>query len=510
MKSVTRTAALLTGAVVMLVAPVVVVKARSDPPDPRISVGAAAPATLVPGDARDAAGRMIAGAVWTGLVSYDPRTGATVNAAAESVTSPDGRVWTVRLKAGGRFHDGSAVTAGSFAGAWTAVLREGWHGAPLLADVARVKGAGRAVKTGRADGIEAVDERTLRVTLDRPLGGFPSLLADPAFLPMPDAVLRSRDWGSYGRLPIGNGPYRVRSHDAREVTLVRQGARTIVVKAVDTARQYKAVQAGDLDVATAVPGREHQSMDGDFPRRHLAVPGRAMTYLGIPEWDKRFASATLRQALSMAIDRAAVADGALDYQVSPANSLVPAGILPGHREGQCRVCVHDLPAAAAALTDAGGLNVPVMLWYEEGSGDEAWIKAVAGQLRAGLKLDIRPKPVPGAEFRKALADKRIDGPFAVHSTAAYPSPVGALTPLLNAPTGYRDRYPAGLLDQAERAARFEDSITPARLAESALLRDMPAIPLWAAHDHLVWSGRVRGVTADAFGGLRLDRLTIKH
>jgi oligopeptide transport system substrate-binding protein len=512
-KTTTRTVALITGAVAMLVAPVVAVKAWTGPEDPRISVGAAAPATLIPGDVRDATGRMIADAVWTGLVSNDPRTGATVDAAAESVTSDDRRVWTVRIRAGGRFQDGSPVTANSFAGAWTAVLREGWHGARLFTDVARVKGAARAGRTGRVEGLTVIDDRTLRITLEHPLNGFPALLADPAFLPLPESVLASRDWRSYGRLPVGNGPFRVRSHSPREITLTRVAAgprdRTIVVRAMPAAaRQYAAAQAGDLDVATQVPPGEHGSMDADFRARHVNVPGRSMTYLGVPGWEERFASPTVRRALSMAIDRGAVTEGALGHQASPADSLIPPGIVPGRREGQCRVCLHDSAAAAAALADAGGLTGPVTLWYDAGSGDGSWVTAVAEQLRAGLKLDVRLKSLPAAELRQALADEKVDGPFVLHSAADYPSPVAALAPLLDAPTGYRDDYAEGLVRQAQGAVTPEDGVVPARLAESSMLRDLPVIPLWAGHDHLVWSERVRGVTVDAFGGLRLDRLAI--
>jgi oligopeptide transport system substrate-binding protein len=512
-KNTTRTAALITAAVVVLVAPVAAVQAWTRPRDPRVSVGAPPPATLIPGDVRDATGRMIAGAVWTGLVTYDPRTDTAVNAAAESITSADRRVWTVRLRAGGRFHDGSPVTAKSFAGAWTAVLRERWQGARLFTEVARVKGAGRAARTGRVDGLEVPDDRTLRITLDRPLSGFPSLLGDPAFLPLPDAVLRSRDWRSYGRLPMGNGPYRVRTHDRREITLARAGAgpkdRTIVVKAMpDAARQYAAARAGDLDVATEVPPGRHGSMDADFRARHVVVPRRAMTYLGCPQWEKRFSSATVRQALSMAIDRSAVTEGVLGHQASPADSLIPPGIVPGHRQGQCRMCLHDPAAAAAALADAGGLSGPVTLWYDTGSGDGSWVTAVAEQLRAALRLDVRLKSLPASDLRQALADKAVDGPFVLHSAADYPSPVAALAPLLNAPTGYRDSDVRDLIDQAEGSAAPEDGVITARLAENSLLRDLPAIPLWSGHDHLVWSERVRGVTTDAFGGLRLDRLTV--
>lgn len=506
MKSSARTAALVAGAVAVLVAPVAALKAWSEPADPRISVGAPAPATLLPGDVRDASGRMIANAVWTGLVSYDPKTGAPVNAAAASVTSPDRRVWTVRLRPGATFQDGSPVTSRSFTGAWTAVLRERWAGSRLFTEVARVKGA-RAGEDAVA-GLEVKDGLTFEVTLDRPLNGFPALLGDPAFFPVPESVLASRDWASYGRAPVGNGTFRVTSRSAREIILRRRSGegRSVVVRAMpDAKRQYAAAGAGDLDVATLVPPDRHESMEADFGDRHLAVPGRDVTYLAFPARVERLSSPTVRTALSMAIDRSAVAEGPLGHQHSPADSLVAPGVRPGHREGQCRLCVHDSKAAVAALADAGGLSGPLNLWYEAGRGDDAWVKAVAAQLGRELRLDARPRPV--ADLREAVDSHQVDGPFVVHATAAYPAPIASLAPLLDAETGF-DEYATGLLAEAERAATPDEGVIPARLAETALLRDMPAMPLWSRHDHLVWSERARGVTADAFTGLRLDRLTV--
>jgi oligopeptide transport system substrate-binding protein len=378
----------------------------------------------------------------------------------------------------------------------------------MFTEVARVKGAGGG--DDQVEGLKVDDDRTFEVTLDRPLNGFPALLADPAFLPMPDSVLRSRGWASYGRRPIGNGPYRVRSHDGRQTVLERPGGHTVVVRAMpDAAAQYKAVQAGDLDVATSVPPNRHETMDADFRRNHLVVPGRTMTYLAFPEWEKRLADPTVRRALSMAIDRSAVTEGPLGHQASPANSLVPPGIALGRREGQCRACVHDARAAPAALADAGGLTGAVTIWYASGAGDDAWVKTVADQLRSTLRLDVRAKALPDADLRKALDDRTIDGPFVLHSTADRPAPVAALAPLLHAGLADNDGYAADLVDEAERAATPDQGVTPARLAESSLLRDMPAIPLWYDHDHFVWSDRTRGVSADAFTGLHLTRLTLK-
>ncbi|WP_157431524.1 peptide ABC transporter substrate-binding protein [Actinomadura hibisca] len=501
MKSATRTAALITGAVVALVAPVAALRAWSEPADPRLSVGAARAATLLPGDLRDATGRMVAGAVWTRLVDYDPATGAPVNAAAESVTSTDRKTWTVRVKPGGRFHDGSPVTARSFAGAWAAMLEAHWAGERLLTNVAGVQDG--------AKGIKVTGDLSFEVRLERPFTGFPALLGDPALSPMPESVLASRDWAGYARRPIGNGPLKVASADERETVLERPGGQTVVVRTVpEAAKQYSAVEAGDLDVATQVPPNRHESMDTDFRSRHRAVPGRTMTQLAFPAWVRALADPSVRQALSMAIDRSAVTEGPLGHQSSPANALVPPGVLPGRREGQCRLCVHDERAAVAALADAGGLKDPVVLWHEP--ADAAWVKAVADQLRKTLKLDVRTKELPAAELAQAIRDRKVDGPYVVRTTAAYPAPAAALSPLLEAGTGYQDDYTAEQINLAETATTPEEAVTPARLAETALLRDMPVLPLWTPHDHLVWSERTSGVAADAFVGLRLNRLTSKE
>jgi oligopeptide transport system substrate-binding protein len=408
------------------------------------------------------------------------------------------------------------VTASSFTGAWTAVLRAGWHGARLFTDVARVEGAADAAEAGRVDGLDVEDDRTFRVTLERPFAGFPSLLADPAFRPMPDSVLRSRDWRRYERQPVGNGPLRVLRRSPQEITLTPavRGAggdrRDIVIKTMpDPAGQYAAALAGDVDIATRVPASRHASMDTEFPRRHLTVPGRTVTHLGFPLWDKGYSSATLRQALSLAIDRGRITRTALGHQAEPADSLIPPGITLGRRAGPCRRCVYDPRAAAATLADAGGLPGPLTLWYPAGAGDERWVRALARQLGSDLKVDVTPKALPAADYAAALTGRKVDGPFVVHTTAAYPSPVAALASLLDAPTGYAGPDPDDQIDRANRAAGPEEVVIPARLAESSLLRDLPLIPLWSDHDHLVWSERLSGVAADAFGGLRLDRLTIE-
>ena len=74
---------------------------------------------LVPGNTTETEGGKVIAAVWTPLVTFDEATrSVTYDGAAESVTSTDNLNWTIKLKAGWTFHDGTPVTAQSYVRAW--------------------------------------------------------------------------------------------------------------------------------------------------------------------------------------------------------------------------------------------------------------------------------------------------------------------------------------------------------------------------------------------------------
>lgn len=74
---------------------------------------------LVPGNTTESEGSKIISAVWTPLVTFDVKSRAvTYDGAAQSVTSADNVRWTIKLKPGWTFHDGTPVTAESYVKAW--------------------------------------------------------------------------------------------------------------------------------------------------------------------------------------------------------------------------------------------------------------------------------------------------------------------------------------------------------------------------------------------------------
>ena len=73
---------------------------------------------LIPANTNETCGGNPLDWIFAKLVSYDPDTAEPSNEIAESIESEDNITWTITLKDGWTFHDGTPVTAQSFVDAW--------------------------------------------------------------------------------------------------------------------------------------------------------------------------------------------------------------------------------------------------------------------------------------------------------------------------------------------------------------------------------------------------------
>ncbi|MEU7143852.1 ABC transporter substrate-binding protein [Nocardia sp. NPDC046473] len=458
-----------------------------------LTVGVREPASLLPADLRDQAGRMLVGALWTPLVDYDAATGKSTPRAAESVSSTDQLTWEIKLRADGRFHDGTPVTAKSYVDTWHTVADERWAGSGALTEVLRPVA------------ITAPDEYTVRIVLDRPFGQVPAVLASPALLPLPASVLASRDWAGFAADPIGNGPFRMaqpwRRGSGGRISRVVEAtgkAREIQFRVGDSVAQYDQVKSGALDLASEVPGERHDAMHHDFADRHAMWPLPEAGYLAFPVSDERFEDAAVRYAFAMAVDRAALAADPLAHQVDPARAILPPGVAPGERSGPCRPCLHDQAAAKSFLGQVA-FTGPVTLYF--GAGQEQWARTLADQIGTALAVEVTVRQ------RGDEANQPGDGPFLVTRSLSTSSPHEILAALAKS-AGYTDDGFAQLLASADSVGASADSGQLYRLAENQLLRDLPAAPLWSGHGHAVWTARVHEVTAAPLQGIDLASISV--
>ncbi len=384
-------------------------------------------------------------ALWTPLIDYDPATGKVTPRAAESVTSADLRTWTIKLKPD-KYIDGAPVTAQSYVDAW-AMLH------PLPGGVAT-----------------AVDPQTVQVVFAQPMSEVPAMLASERSLPVrmdkPDA---------------GNGPFMLDPnpdpdrprHSYRLVRMAKAPGKVNVVEVRlfdDPAKAYDEVVAGTLDMSLVVPGSRHEAMHKDFADRHAIWPRPRLSVLAFgadaPEAAARF-------AVSMSLDRKALAAGPMDNQVDAATALIPPALSPGERSGACRACNLDAAAAMSLKAQSGLTSVALRAG------------PVADQVHSALGVDTKS----GVKIEQK--DLRVDSlsPYEFFTKLGVPS----VQQFLDAA--------AASADPAERAQQY-------RLAENQILRDLPVIPLWTAHGHAIWSPRVRDVAATAAHGVDLPAISL--
>jgi len=274
--------------------------------------------------------------LYEGLTGISP-TGELIPAAAESWRlREDGLEITFRLRAGLRWSNGDALTARDFAAGLRRVVDPAT--ASGYARMFGVIAGATAIAEGRQPasmlGVEAPDDQTLVIRLDRPAPQLLALLAHPAASPVHrlDLAAATKPGGR-----IGNGAYRLQRWVVQsQLELVRNpaywnDARTAIDRVVylpteDLNSELKRYRADELDVTTSVPATQ-----AAWIRANLGAELHVATYLGSYFYGLNVTRAPfkgqpgLRRALSMAIDREVIVSKVLNGLAAPAWSLVPPG-----------------------------------------------------------------------------------------------------------------------------------------------------------------------------------------
>jgi oligopeptide transport system substrate-binding protein len=169
----------------------------------------ALPRTVDPAKAADLPSLNIAHEIYAGLTRFSGR-GVVPDLADSWARSEGGLVWTFHLRKGLRWSDDRPIRAQDFRAAWLHALDPRTGSAYAQAEMGNIRGARPYHATGHGDvGVEAVDDRTLRVTLEHPVPWLDQQVAWPVFFPRPPAA------GAY------SGPFRLIYQPGRHPVLER-------------------------------------------------------------------------------------------------------------------------------------------------------------------------------------------------------------------------------------------------------------------------------------------------
>ena len=298
---------------------------------------------LIPSNTSETEGGQVIDALFTGLVQYDADTTEQSEGVAESIESDDSTTWTITLKDGWTFHDGTPVTSDSFIDAWNfaANSTNAQGGSYFFANIEgyeqlqAAEGAAAPAAT-EMSGLEKVSDTEFTVTLSKPFRQYPITLGYSAFSPLPESFFGdAAAQEAFGKQPIGNGPFQVDGEfvEGQGVTMSRfeeyagddkAQADSVEFRVyTDIATAYTDVQAGNLDFSD-VPPDAIASFQDEFGDRAIERDTSTFQYLGFPTYDPRFADKRVRQAFSMAIDREGIAQAIFNGTRTPAMSVGPS------------------------------------------------------------------------------------------------------------------------------------------------------------------------------------------
>ncbi|MDR1450310.1 MAG: ABC transporter substrate-binding protein [Propionibacteriaceae bacterium] len=481
------------------------------------------------------------------LIRYDSKTMEPKLDIAESIETDDAKLFTVKLKPGYLFSDGTEVKAENFVDAWNYTAYAP-NGAPQSTFLSPVVGWDQLQCTGEEgacdeaqpstlpaketlDGLKVVDDHTFTIETAEPTSNLLVRLGYTAFAPLPDVFFSSGAdaAGDFGKLPVAAGPYKVTENTATQIVLEKNehytgafpGQVDRIVHRIysDLAAGWADLVAGNLDFLDAIP--TDQLVDDAWigivgkDRTASGVAGR-IEVLTVSPTDPQFQNnPLLRQALGEAIDRETITKVIFGGSRLPADGWVSPAV-DGYKSGQCgAACVYDADKAKADYAASGGYQGVLTLTVNGDGGHKDWADAVCNSLRNTLEVDCQVVLTP--DFRTLLnsaSNGELTGLFRSGWVQDYPSIENYLTPIYSrgAESNY-SRYDnpdfEAKLTEAAAADDLDEANKLYQEAEAILANDYPTLPLWYPTTSAAWSDKIDVIDVTPTSWLDTSSLTVK-
>ena len=499
---------------------------------------------LVPSNTTETCGGNVIDAVFAKLVHYDPQTAEPKNDIAESIETTDNQNFTVKIKKGYKFHDGTEVKSKNFIDTWNYAAygpnaqSSGYFMEPIegFADLQCAGTAnpddpceGFTPKADKMTGLAQVDDYTFTIKTTEKVSNLPVRLGYSAFAPVPDTFFADPE--AFGDKPIGSGPFKLDSWTKEQSIVLSKfadysgefGAKLdkVTFKIYqDADSAYNDVLANNLDITDEIPASAliDDKYKSDLPDRNAQKEsGVIQTITAAPaKVDPNYADPKIRQAISMAIDRETIIKQIFNNTRVPATGWV-SPVVDGYKADQCgEFCTFDPAKAKAKLDEAGGFKGDkITLSYNADSAHKEWTEATCNSIKQSLGVECNAVGVVDfATFRSEIGDRKMKGLFRTGWQMDYPSIENFLAPIYKTGASSNDGdYSNPAFDKllVEGAAATDAAAANAKYqeAEALLAQDMASIPMWYGKATMGWSDKVTGVQITAFGTIDLSSVSLK-
>lgn len=466
--------------------------------------------------------------LYDGLVQWNEKNEIVPNLAESWTISPDGRTYTFKIREGVKFHNGDPVTAQDFVYSINRALdpkTQSTVAGTYLNDILGAPDvlAGNA-KT--AKGVEAVDDRTLQITLDTPKAYFLSKLTYPTAYVVSRRAIEAGG-PRWTEKPVGTGPFMldqwVHNSNVRLAANPNYHEGRPRLDAIerpvllDPRTRHSKFENGELHMTDVTMGDyDRDRNDPNLKDKLKIFPRPAVFYASMNQKAfPPFQDARVRQAFNHAVDKDTLIRVVMRDVPKKANGILPPGI-PGY-DPNLKGLEYDPAKAKKLMAEAGypgGKNFPTLtLTFREKQADmRRFAEAMADQLEKNLGIQVSLREMEWGSFLEARNNGTL--PFYyLRWMADYLDPQDFLSIMLRTGTqengaNYSNPEFDRLVDQADVMTDTEKRLELYRRAERIVVEDAAWIPLYFQTDVELWDPAVQGVRESLMGHLPHKTTTI--
>ena len=486
------------------------------PRDSAFTMPLGEPTTLDPAIARETTSHFFVTSLFSGLVRITSDFEIEADLAESWTIDDAGVAYTFTLRDGITFHDGTPITAEDFKYSIERAADAALHSetAPLyLGDIVGIteKLDGEAEEVS---GVEVLDERTIRITIDEPKEYFLAKLTYPS-----GAIVDRRtveplgfDWWMSDDIN-GSGPYRLARWEEDEVVILqrfddyhRPASLEYVISpqaalpGVSGLAMYLTDAWDGIQVGTGALDsiKESETLSGQL----LEFPQLTTYYVGVDGAQPPFDDPNVRLAFLMALDRERLIEDVYDGNVELAKGLLPPG-LPGYSESLTGI-PYDPEAARQLLAGskyADDFPQVVFSAVDRDGEPTEQVQFIIAAWEEVLGIEVEVELFETDVYYYSLENVAGD---LWHSgwVADYPDPENFLDLLLSSHV-LEGKYVNERFDNLVEAARTErDRETRLRMygeAEQLLIDEAGIFPLFHIKDYVLVRPRVEGFRMSALG-----------
>ena len=271
--------------------------------------------------------------------------------------SSDGLEWTLSLRDGVEFHDGTPVDAEAVKFSFERLLELGEYAAGLFSGILE------------PSGITVVDKHTVKFTLNAPFGPFLELLAMNGSSIVSPSVMEHAVDGDYAKAwltqhEIGSGPYKLSRWSMGQLVELtanegywdgKPALDKVVIQYVkESSTQRMLLSSGEIDIAESLSLQDLNAVRQESGIDVLSFPGYHMKELLINTAKAPFDNVDVRRAVAYAVNYDNIVEHIMENTATRARGTIPKGML-GYSESLYQY-PHDPDRARSLLEKAGYPN----------------------------------------------------------------------------------------------------------------------------------------------------------